>query len=293
MDFCRTKTFSARVSKIRWLIACSALLLVFPSFANALTYSPIPMVNPEKVVADTRPVLDYLSRELGRPIRINYPINNAEVVKAFEQGRVDLAEIGPLPYLVLRELVPEAVAVLFYLEEGGNSTYTCALTAPFDGAAAVGDLPKEGRIALATTQMLSTCGPLAAAWMLQEQGLDIGRADFSMVGNHEAVALAIARAEFALGGMKTLIALRYHHLGVRVLAETPPLPVFALVANGRTLSGEMIAAIADALMNAPAEERARWRIGRYGFVGVDPEAYRPLELMLESLGASPLDYFQP
>lgn len=268
--------------------------LLVPSAACAgLTYSPLPMVNPEKVVAETRPMLDYLSRSLHLPIQINYPSNNAEVVKAFMEDRIDMAEIGALPYLLLREVAPHAQALVFILEEGASATYTCALVGPFDGAPSVEALAEEIPLVLATTQTLSTCGPLSASWLLHSAGIAPERADFNVLGNHEEVALAVARAEYAAGSMKTLIARRYRHLGVQVLAETPPLPVFALVVNTRTLSETTITRIKELLLDISPQERAHWAIGRHGFQAVEADSYGSLEQFFKALDTSPREFFAP
>jgi phosphonate transport system substrate-binding protein len=60
---------------------------------------------------------------------------------------------------------------------------------------------------------------------------------------HDAVALAVVRGEYDAGGLKTAIGKKYAHLGLTVLAETPPLPSFGLVANRATLSPETMEAI--------------------------------------------------
>lgn len=277
-------------ARLFWLL----VWLLVPSTAWAgLTYCPLPVVNPEKVVAETRPMLDYLSRSLQLPIQINYPSNNAEVVKAFMEDRTDMAEIGALPYLLLREVAPHARALVFILEEGASATYTCALVAPFDGAPSLEILAAEAPLVLASTQTLSTCGPLSASWLLHTADIASPRVDFKILGNHEEVALAVARAEYPAGSMKTLIAQRYQHLGVRVLAETPPLPVFALVVNTRTVPEATIVAIKEALLNVSAEERTRWAIGRHGFQAVEADSYGSLEQFFKALGTSPREFFVP
>ncbi|MDO3378519.1 PhnD/SsuA/transferrin family substrate-binding protein [Geoalkalibacter halelectricus] len=282
-----------KTSQIWCALAAILGLFLFAEPAVALRYSPIPMVNQEKVVADTRPFLDYLEAELGREIRLIYPRDNAQVVQDFVDDRLDLAEVGPLPYLLLRELAPHAQAVLFFLEQGAGATYTCALVAPFDGVASVEQLGAFNPLRLASTQRLSTCGPLTTSWLLAQGGINPRPVEFVHLGNHEKVALAIARAEFAAGGMKTLVARRYHHLGVRVLAQTPPLPVFALVVNTRTLPAAEVADLVAALLRATPEIRASWVVGGHGFAEVEPGAYKSLERVLLDLELSVQEFFAP
>ncbi|WP_429886502.1 PhnD/SsuA/transferrin family substrate-binding protein [Geoalkalibacter halelectricus] len=293
MNFLTPNCRFRKTSQIWCALAAILGLFLFAEPAVALRYSPVPMVNQEKVVADTRPFLDYLEAELGREIRLIYPRDNAQVVQDFVEDRIDLAEVGPLPYLLLRELAPHAQAVLFFLEQDAGATYTCALVAPFDGVAGVEELGTQSPLRLASTQRLSTCGPLTTSWLLAQGGINPRQAEFVHLGNHEEVALAIARAEFAAGGMKTLVAECYRHLGVRVLAQTPPLPVFALVVNTRTLSGAEVADLVAALLRATPEIRAAWVIGRHGFAEVEAGGHEPLDRILRDLDLSVQEFLAP
>ncbi|HDR46223.1 MAG TPA: hypothetical protein ENN94_00820 [Geoalkalibacter subterraneus] len=173
--------------------------------------------------------------------------------------------------MALRELYPQAQAVLFFVEPDGSTHYTCALVTAFDGPRSMTEVQEIAHIPLASTQQLSTCGPLSTGYLLHKHGMDSQAASFEILGNHEAVALAVIRNEYPLGGIKTHIARRYFSLGLRVLDETPPMPAFALVVNRKTVEVETIHAITEALLAASLDQRTEWGVARRGFVRAHDE----------------------
>ena len=79
---------------------------------------------------------------------------------------------------------------------------------------------------IALTQPLSTCGYLSVSGLLRERKSSLEKNRYRYLNKHDAVALAIIRGEYDLGGLKTAIGKRYTHLGLKILAETPPFPGF-------------------------------------------------------------------
>lgn len=242
-----------------------------PVRAEMLTFSPMPLEQPKAIANQWRPVLDYLKTKLGADIRIVYPATNAEIVEKFRKGELDLAYLGPLPYMELKKGFEEAEPLVHVLESDGQAKYTCAIIA----LAERGLMPRTLRNkTIALTQPLSTCGYLATDGILHQIGGDLQHNRFRYLGTHEKVALAVARGEFDAGGLKTTIGQRYEHLGVRVIAESEPFPSFALIANARRLSAERIGQIRAALMAADAGIRAAWGGPlRYGVVEASDRDY--------------------
>lgn len=282
---------SEKIRRLRKFVFLAVLLCPSLLFAQqTLTYTPLPMVGARKVVADSRPMLDFLEERLDLDIELHYEKVNADVVRAFQQGSIDLAEIGPLPYVALRELYPQAQAVLFFVEPDGSTHYTCSLVTAFDGPGSMAEVKEIGRIPLASTQQLSTCGPLSTGYLLHKNGIDPQAASFEILGNHEAVALAVIRDEYPLGGVKTHIARRYFSLGLKVLDETPPMPAFALVVNRKTVEAETIDAITKALLAASLNQRTEWGVARQGFVRAHDDDYRSMRRMLQETGRRAVDF---
>lgn len=220
-----------------------------------ITFAPLPMENPETVARQWRPALDYLSKALGVTLRIEYADSYATILERFQSGTLDLAYLGPLPYITLKERFPAAVPVVHFNESNGQPSYTCAIVALAEHRLSAKSL--SGR-KIALTQPLSTCGYFMTDSLLQQAGSALIHNRFRYLGKHDAVALAVARGDYDAGGLKTAIAQRYAHLGLEVIAESRPLPSFTLIANGQRLSPERIALLRKALLEADAAVRASW-----------------------------------
>ena len=233
----------------------SAALLVGTCSAESLSFAPLPMENPESVVGQWAPLLTYIEQSLGVSVRIEYSTSYREILDKFKAGKIDLAYLGPLPYVTLKEKYAPTTPIVHFNEKNGKPTYTCAIVAPADAKFALKD-GKGKKIAL--TQALSTCGYLSTDGLLRQSGSRLEKNKYRYLGAHDEVALAVIRGEFDAGGLKTAIGRKYAHLGLAVIAETDPLPGFALIANATKLKGERIAQIQQALISADADLRSRW-----------------------------------
>ena len=222
---------------------------------GVLSFAPLPMESPETVVGQWTPLLGHLERTLGIRLRIEYSRSYEEILEKFRAGRLDLAYLGPLSYVVLKEGFPAAVPVVHFNEKDGQPFYTCAVVALDERRLTAGNL--RGKT-VALTQPLSTCGYLATDGLLRQAGSTLEANRYRYLDKHDAVALAVARGDFDAGGLKTAIGKKYAHLGLTVVAETPPLPSFALVANGARLSADTIERLRTALVAADSAARAGW-----------------------------------
>ncbi|MDI6746950.1 MAG: PhnD/SsuA/transferrin family substrate-binding protein [Rhodocyclaceae bacterium] len=234
---------------------------------ETLVFTPLPQESPETVVAQWKPLLNQVGKALGVTVRIEYLANYGEIIDKFRAGKIDLAQLGPLSYVVLRETF-EPVAPLVHLNESdGRAGYTCALVAPAGSKLAARDMKNPMNIkgrTFALTQPLSTCGYLGGDSLLRGAGGALENNRYRYLGQHDAVALAVLRGEFELGSMKTQIARKYAGLGLVVVAESGPLPGVALVANAATVSPERISQIRTLLLDADAATRSGWGIARHG-----------------------------
>ena len=222
--------------------ACIALSNL--TYAETIRFAPLPMENRETVVKQFRPMTTFLEQRLNLTIDYVYSDNYADILAKFRQSKVDVAYLGPLPYVQLRASYAQAQPMVHFKEKSGNTTYTCALITVPDANFHLTDANQK-KIAL--TQPLSTCGYLSASGLMRAHGSLLENNYYRYVGKHDTVALSVIRGEFDAGGLKTAIAKKYAHLGLQILAETPPLPSFALVANTKTVPAALISSICQEL----------------------------------------------
>jgi len=238
--------------------------------AAVLTYTPSPIEQLETAVTSHAPFADHLAGILGQTVKIRYERNHFDIIRLFREGKIDLAQMGPLPYVKLRQQFPQAVPLAIFREADGRSVYTCALVTAFDGPKRVSDL--RGSIAL--VQPLSTCGQLGIDYILGRHGKGIEQFPHESLGNQDNVALAVVRGEYAAGGIKSSIAAKYASLSLRVMEETPPFPGMVLVGNGATLSRGQLESIRKALLALSPEDSKRFIAGKFGFAPVADRDYQ-------------------
>lgn len=237
---------------------------------RALVFTPLPIEQPETVVAATRPLVDYLASQLGVRITIRHEKKYEDIIRLFKEGKIDIVHLGPLPYVSLRSDCPDAEPLAAIKEPDGKASYTCAIVTAFDGPPSVSKIRKS----VALTQPLSTCGHLTAGYLLNRHQIKLESVTHDYLGNHDKVALAVARGLYEAGSMKTSVAQKYTNLTLRVIEETPPFPGLLLVGNKATLKQDQIALIKKALLRLPGQEKDRLVLGKYGFAAVNDADYR-------------------
>ena len=263
---------------LSWLCALLAIIVTWTATAQAetLRFAPLPMENRETVVKQYRPMVLYLEKSLNVTIEFVFSDNYADILNNFIAGQIDLAYLGPLPYAELRAKDSQAEPLVHFNEASGQPMYTCAIVTLADSPLQLQGL-KNKKIAL--TQPLSTCGYLSVNGLLREQGGSLEDNRYTYLDKHDAVALAVVRGEFDAGGLKTAIGKKYAHMGLKILAETAPMPSFGLVGNRATMSTTTMQALREALTKLdPAagdkEMLATWGENiRYGAVAASDKDY--------------------
>lgn len=263
---------------LSWLCALLAIIVTGTATAQAETirFAPLPMENRETVVKQYRPMVLYLEKSLNVTIEFVFADNYADILNNFIAGQIDLAYLGPLPYVELRAKDSQAEPLVHFNEASGQPMYTCAIVTLADSPLQLQVL-KNKKIAL--TQPLSTCGYLSVNGLLREQGGSLEDNRYTYLDKHDAVALAVVRGEFDAGGLKTAIGKKYGHMGLKILAETAPMPSFGLVGNRATMSTTTMQALREALTKlAPVagdkEMLATWGENiRYGAVAASDKDY--------------------
>lgn len=248
--------------------------------ADTLIFAPLPLESPGTVAAQWKPVLGHLEKSLGITLRIDYSASYGEILDKLHAGKIDLVQLGPLPYVRLRETFLQAEPIVHFNESDGRPDYTCALVAPAEAKQAQQGIRAIKGKTVALTQPLSTCGYFSADTLLRQAGGALEHNRYRYLGRHDAVALAVIRGEFEVGSMKTAIAKDHAGLGLVVIAESAPLPGFALVANTMTIKAERFAQIRQALLEADAETRSRWGVYRYGVTAAQDGDFAAVRRML-------------
>ena len=80
--------------------------------------------NETDAIARNQPYADYLSRELGVPVKMIRGTDYAAVIEAMRAGHVQIASVGPAAYALARKVMGDEIApVAVTLDQDGNLGY--------------------------------------------------------------------------------------------------------------------------------------------------------------------------
>lgn len=269
-------------------LLCAIFLAPLAQAADSpLRFAPLPMEDRKILLSQYEPFLDYLQEATGEAYDFRFHRDYGRILDALRDDQLDLAYLGPLPYVFLTARDDGFVPLVIFLNRAGEARYTCSLVVFAGDGLALGDLAGR-RIAL--TQPYSTCGYLVTDFLLREAGLSLAAGGFDYTGSHSEAILSVVRGTHAAAGAKTSIAEKFAHLGVVPLAESEPLPGFVLVANTRTTTAVQRERIRQALVGLdPADPTDRKRLDhwgeaiRFGAIPVEDSAYDPVRRLLDRL----------
>lgn len=258
------------------------------AIAQPIRFAPLPMVSERQIEKNFQPFVHYLSTVTSTDVEMIHHKNYDTILDGLINDQIDLAFLGPLPYVFLTQQDLSYVPVVRFINQGGNSTYTCSLVS-FDSNLSRLDSTMPPIVAL--TQPESTCGYLLTEQLLQLFHASLDDLPYYYAGQHSECALEVLRGNAQFAGMQTSIARQYHNLGLRVVAESDPLPGFLLLANPRTLDSDTILKIRTALLGLKPYESsdgavttAGWgELIRYGAIPVQSSDYDVIRKMLDGV----------
>ena len=126
-----------------------AILLIFSFlvFAAAPLYASdrelrvafIPLENPEKLISNVRPAMNFLEKEMGRKVRYFITLNYSAAVEAMISKKADVSFMSPLPY-VLANKYSGVEAVLGEIYDGKPYYYSRIFVRKDSGIKRLSDL---------------------------------------------------------------------------------------------------------------------------------------------------------
>ena len=260
-------------------------LIVCASELPTLVFAPLPMENKEAIYKTFAPLTNYLGQTLHVNIQYDFSPSYEILLDKIANGQVDIAYLGPLPYVTLRKNYPFVTPLVHFKEASGEARYTCSIIGWNDDVKALSTM-RQATIAL--TDPLSTCGYLSTEGLLKKMHNSLENNNYRYVQKHDEVALEIIRGNYQYGGIKTSIAKRYQHLGITILTTTEPLPGFAMIANTKRLSPEMMTQLQHALLQINQIDKSAWGENvKYGCIEAKDQDYQALRELQQGVNIQP------
>ena len=272
------KTWSKTMFKFILLILLPMYLL---SDNKPIIFAPLMTENVENIYTHFFPTIKYLEKKLNRKIELDYNTNYEELIKKFVDGKIDIAYLGPLPFLELEKEYSDAIPLVNFKNKNGDISYNCSFVSFITN-----DFPPEDmkNTKIALTQALSTCGYIFVNYVLKEANINIENNKYKYLGRHDKVALSVITDKYKYGGLKTDIAEKYYHLGLKEIKRSAPIPSFVLVANAQTLDENTISDIKNIMLSIDDKELSLWdKSLKYGVKETNTDDYKNLRESLKSI----------
>lgn len=241
--------------RCRYSVVILSVLLMLSFLAAPAAWAKDKLVmgvHPYKPVGDLykmfKPIADYVSQKIGKPVEFRIGKNYAETVDAVGKGDMDFAFIGPSLYVEAKSKYN--VSPLAQIDnEGKPSFYGVVVVKKGSGITSVKEL--KGRT-FAFGDRDSTLTHIVPLYMLMEAGVQLSDLkQYAFVGTHDNVALNVVRGSFDAAGLQPDIAAKYKDQGLEVIARSVDLPEHVFVAT-KTLDAATAAKIQNALLSMDA-----------------------------------------
>lgn len=231
-----------RLVALALLIAVAGLLAGAPSApaserhpeaaADALYFGSVAMDIPAEMHRRLKPLTDYLSARLARPVQLRLSAHLTAAADALASGEVDLAYLTPVAYLRAREA--GAAQPLVKTVTQGATHFRLLIAVRADSPyRTVRDLVAR-RFAFGDPAALLQRAVVVDAGIRLEEF-----AEYRFLGHYDNIARGIANGDFDAGILKDTTAYEWQKRGLRVLYRSPPLPPY-LIAVRRALERKTI-----------------------------------------------------
>jgi phosphonate transport system substrate-binding protein len=231
------------------------LISVFSGFpavlgaAEVIHFGVIPLQGPAIMIQKFTPLADYLSKEVGVPVKLMVGKDYQATMDDIGKNNVQMAYLTPTTYPKADKQNPEAaVQPIVKFKEGGKATYRSAIIVRAGSTIASLSELKGKKFAFGSEQ--STSSHLMPRSMLIAAGIDINKdlKEIKFTGSMGNVANAVAAGMMDAGGLQETVAEQNEKQGrVKILVRSGEIPQFPICVN-KHLSKELLAKIETALL---------------------------------------------
>ncbi len=183
------------------------MLAFFTGSASAQTLkelrvSAIPDENPQELLRIYKPFADYLSKEIGMPVKFTPVVDYAATVQGLAANRLDLVWYGGLTSVQAAKQAKGARRIIMRKEDAEFKSYF--ITRKDTGIKALKDL--KGKT-FSFGSVSSTSGHLMPRYFLLKEGINPEKdfAKFSFSGAHDATAAWVEAGTVDAGALNFLV----------------------------------------------------------------------------------------
>lgn len=256
-----------------------------------------PYEDPARLTPAYQVLADALSQRLGCPVDLQVVEDYSAEVLAMQNGRLDVAQFGPLGYVFASERAHAEPVASFADASGALSTYTAGIWVP--AGSPITDLAGLRGHSLALSSAGSTSGDALPRKALADAGIAESDVRIDYAGGHPEALLALVNgtvdaAEINSQQLRSATdAGTFDAAGFRQIWTSEPIPNDPITVRG-DLDPAVKTAVRDALLGLTPEQVAQ--VGALldvsppgPLVPVDRATYQPLFDLASTLGLTEED----
>ena len=239
-------------SNIPSLIAGFALLLQMVSLsafaaeavvpdAPPLNFGSVAMDIPAMMYQRLKPLTDYLSKELKRPISLRLSKDLSQAADAVAKGEVDIAYLTPVAYIKAHN-EGGARLVAKMITKGASSFKLMLVTRENSPIKTPADLVGKSFAFGDPAAILQRAVVVSAGVKLENLG------SYKFIGHYDNIARGVLNGDFDAGIVKDTTAYQWQKKGLRVIYASPDLPPYNIVVS-RNVSSDLYRKIQKAFLN--------------------------------------------
>lgn len=211
---------------------------------KVLYLGSVAMDIPAEMHRRLKPLTDYLSTELKRPVQLRLSTDLSSAQGEVAHGRVDIAYLTPVAYI--RAYDQGKVRLVAKTVTRNEHSFRLMIAVRHDAPMRMArDLVGKSFAFGDPAAILQRAVVVGAGVKLEELG------SYRFIGHYDNIARGVASGDFDAGILKDTTAYEWERKGLRILHASPELPPYNIVVSHRT---------SDEIYNAV----------RHAFLGLDP-----------------------
>jgi len=210
--------------------------LFFEEKGSTIRFGVVPLESPAVMFKKFSPLVEYLSRKLGRPVDLRVAVDFEGAIKDIGQNATQLCYMTPSTFIEANKRYGVRVLVKA-LREGKPYHHSVIITKADSDIRSIEDL--KGKT-FAFGDMRSTSSHIIPRAMLKQAGIDLSDLRYyNYLGHHDDVVKAVLKGEFDAGGVMEATANKFKDRGIRFLKFSEEIPEFNICYNPSISEGDL------------------------------------------------------
>jgi phosphonate transport system substrate-binding protein len=209
-----------------------------------LLFGSVAMDIPAVMHKRLKPLADYLSGAIGRPVQLHLSPNMPAAIDEVAAARVDLAYLTPVAYIRARDK-GQAQLVVKTVTKGKSSFRLMIVVREDSPIKSVRELAGKSFAFGDKAALLQRAVVVGSGIKLEEFG------EYRFIGHYDNIVRGVLSGDFDAGILKDTMAYNWSGKGIRILHSSPDLPPYNISAS-REVDPATLETVRDALLRLDA-----------------------------------------